>query len=287
MDEARPGRTPSLSPSQLQALEGVLRKPPVPWVCRALGRHDPVAVSAAAMGHLPWGSGSVSGCFASWDSGYGSPGRRWPMPIPLGRRHIKKLRALARDHRWISGPSMRSGSSSTASACRMWVAPEIKDPVLLHHPTREGIGYFGAVRIRTEFVYSREVKRFNAETFFAFLKKLRRLSSHAGRRVVRFWTTSDTIMPACIGIGGECGNTIIMEFMPPYSPELNPVERVWKLTRRKATHNQYFDSMRISVPVAVENVFDEWRTGNGTRKRLCALFNVSLCLIVPQPVIVF
>ena len=71
------------------------------------------------------------------------------------------------------------------SACRMWVAPEIKDPVLLHHPTREGIGYFGAVRIRDgKFVYSREVKRFNAETFFTFLKKLRRLSSHAGRRVV-------------------------------------------------------------------------------------------------------
>ena len=40
------------------------------------------------------------------------------------------------------------------SACRMWVAPEIKDPVLLHHPTRKGIGYFGAVRIRDgKFVY--------------------------------------------------------------------------------------------------------------------------------------
>ena len=71
------------------------------------------------------------------------------------------------------------------SACRMWVPPEVKDPVLLHHPTRKGIGYFGAVRIRDgKFVYSREDQRFNADTFFAFLKKLRRLSSRAGRRVV-------------------------------------------------------------------------------------------------------
>jgi len=46
----------------------------------------------------------------------------------------------------------------------MWVPPEVKDPVLLHHPTRKGIGYFGAVRIRDgKFVYSREVHRFNAD----------------------------------------------------------------------------------------------------------------------------
>ena len=158
------------------------------------------------------------------------------------------------------------------SACRMWVAPEIKDPVLLHHPTRKGIGYFGAVRIRDgKFVYSREVHRFNADTFFTFLKKLRRLSSRAGRRVVvildnvryhharlhRKWRDK-----------GQKRFTLL--FMPPYSPELNPIERVWKLTRRMATHNQYFPTLG-SLPVAVENVFDKWRIGNPTLKRLCAL----------------
>ena len=34
-----------------------------------------------------------------------------------------------------------------ASRCPMWVPPEARDPVLLHHPTRRGIGYFGAVRL--------------------------------------------------------------------------------------------------------------------------------------------
>ena len=27
------------------------------------------------------------------------------------------------------------------SRCRMWVPPETKDPVLLHHPTRHSVGY--------------------------------------------------------------------------------------------------------------------------------------------------
>jgi len=34
-----------------------------------------------------------------------------------------------------------------------------------------------------------------------------------------------------------------LEFLSPYSPELNPIERVWKLIRRLATHNQYFQTL--------------------------------------------
>src|SRR5580692_10565102 len=34
------------------------------------------------------------------------------------------------------------------SRCRMWIPPEIKDPVLLHAPTRKSVGYFGGVRLR-------------------------------------------------------------------------------------------------------------------------------------------
>ncbi len=71
------------------------------------------------------------------------------------------------------------------SRWRMWVAPEEKDPVLLHEPTRRSIGYFGAVRLRDgKFVYRREEDKFNAETFFMFLKKLRKVSCHSGRKVV-------------------------------------------------------------------------------------------------------
>jgi hypothetical protein len=34
------------------------------------------------------------------------------------------------------------------SRCQMWVPPETQDPILLHHPTRRSVGYFGAVRLR-------------------------------------------------------------------------------------------------------------------------------------------
>ena len=49
-----------------------------------------------------------------------------------------------------------------ASRCRMWSPPEIKDPVLLHAPTRKSVGYFGAVRLRDgRFVFRLETGEFN------------------------------------------------------------------------------------------------------------------------------
>ncbi len=31
--------------------------------------------------------------------------------------------------------------------------------------------------------------------------------------------------------------------LPSYSPQLNPIERLWKLLRRRATHNRLFDTL--------------------------------------------
>ena len=33
-------------------------------------------------------------------------------------------------------------------------------------------------------------------------------------------------------------------YLPPYSPQLNPVERLWKILRRRATHNRLFETMK-------------------------------------------
>ena len=53
------------------------------------------------------------------------------------------------------------------------------------HPTRKSVGYFGALRSKDgKLVYRREQNMFNAETFWAFMKKLRQTSCHTGRRVM-------------------------------------------------------------------------------------------------------
>ena len=41
-------------------------------------------------------------------------------------------------------------------------------------------------------------------------------------------------------------------FLPPYSPQLAPIERVWKLARRMATHNRFFATLG-ELLTAVDN----------------------------------
>ena len=59
----------------------------------------------------------------------------------------------------------------------MWVPAELKDPILLHAPTRKSVGYFGAVRLRDGKLLTRqEGKVFDAQTFWQFLKQLRQVT---------------------------------------------------------------------------------------------------------------
>ena len=61
-----------------------------------------------------------------------------------------------------------------------------------------------------------------------------------------------------------------LDFLPPYSPELNPIERVWKLTRRKCIHNEYFAELDNLIET-VELQFEMWSESNATLRQLCAI----------------
>ena len=154
----------------------------------------------------------------------------------------------------------------------MWIPPEEKEPVLYHEPTRDKVGYFAAVRLRDgKFVYRRETGMFNAESFWDFLKQLRQASSRSGRKVV---IVLDNVRYHHGTLHKEwredCQKSFRLEFLPPYSPELNSIERVWKTTRRLCIHNQYFESLD-QVIAAVEEQFDLWTKPNETLRKLCAI----------------
>ena len=158
------------------------------------------------------------------------------------------------------------------SRCRRWVPPENRDPILLHHPTRKSVGYFGAVRLRDgRFVYQRETDRFNGQSFWDFLKLLQPRSRQGGRRVVVITDNARFHHAKMHQAWREAqAPNFRLDYLPPYSPDLNPIERVWKLTRRLCLHDQYFPTLD-RVIVAVEKEFRRWTHGSVTLRRLCAL----------------
>lgn len=154
----------------------------------------------------------------------------------------------------------------------MWVPPEEKDPVLLHHPTRKSVGYFGAVRLRDgKLVCQREEEKFNAMTFHRFLKRLRQASSRSGRRVVLI---ADNARYHHAKLHADWRNNqaphFVLDFLPPYSPDLNPIERLWKLARKLCLHNRYFPTLG-DVVQSVESRFAEWASGSEVVPKLCAI----------------
>lgn len=99
---------------------------------------------------------------------------------------------------------------------------------------------------------------FNAQTFLQFLKHVVR--QHKGRKVF------------LILDNGPCHNlddqgkewlrrhrdVIALYRLPPYSPEYNPIEGVWKIVRKMTTHNRFFASTQ-ERDAALQATFQKFR----------------------------
>ncbi|MDA1073640.1 MAG: IS630 family transposase [Proteobacteria bacterium] len=156
------------------------------------------------------------------------------------------------------------------SRCRMWVAPEIKDPILQHASTRKSVACFGAVNLGNGQFVRMMCPVFNAATFQRFLKRLLR-QHRPGRRMVLVldnarYHHANLLRPFL----RRNAHRMRLLFLPPYSPQLAPIERVWKLARRLATHNRYFATLPELLR-AVNSCFDRWRKPNNVLRRLCCI----------------
>jgi hypothetical protein len=145
----------------------------------------------------------------------------------------------------------------------MWVPPEEKDPVLLHASTRKSIALFGAVNLRSGTLVSMLTSPFNAQSFGAFLRQLARHRDPWRRNVVILDNAGYHALD-------QCPASLTLDYLPPYSPELNPIERVWKLLRRLRIHNQYFETLGRLL-AEVTDQLTTWAMPNGTLRRLCCI----------------
>lgn len=154
----------------------------------------------------------------------------------------------------------------------MWIAPEIKHPVCLHHPTRKSVGYFGAVNLRTgQLVVQREATVFDGQTFASFLIQLKTASRRRGRRIVVISDNAKYHHAKLHLPWREAqAKTFALDYLPPYSPDLNPIERVWKLARRLCLHNCYFARLD-QVCAVVDHQFLAWSQPNEILRKLCTL----------------
>lgn len=107
-------------------------------------------------------------------------------------------------------------------------------------PGRESVKTYGAVTVsdrpRFHFLFALV---FNAQTFLRFLKQLvRQYSSRKIHLVLdnaKYHHAEE--LEGWLELNAD---KIKLHFLPAYSPQFNAQEGVWRLTRRKSTHNRHF-----------------------------------------------
>lgn len=152
----------------------------------------------------------------------------------------------------------------------MWVPPEEKDPTVFLAPTRKSISLFGAVSINDGRLITRFEKVFDAMTFKKFIIQLLR-TKKSGRKIVIILDNAKYHHAKMLKpLLRKHKTALRFEFLPAYSPDLNPVERVWKLTRKICTHNVHFEKLN-QLKATVQRQHQKWRKPNTTLSRLCCI----------------
>jgi len=140
------------------------------------------------------------------------------------------------------------GIQSAPSRIRMW-ALKGQTPMILSPGGKEKQSVIGAVEPATGVVTSGFIPTLTAVVFLAFLKHVLRTYAHA-RKIYLVVDNARShhaklLKPFLKLVARKLG----LIFLPPYSPELNPAEDLWKLIREKCTHDTYYEHFEDKVAV--------------------------------------
>lgn len=117
---------------------------------------------------------------------------------------------------------------------------------------QERVHFLGAVELNETEIITQEYETVNAESVIDFLKRLEQK------------VDAKTIHVICDN-GKANRNKAVQEYLrnsqkiqihylPPYSPNLNPIERVWKLMKEEVTYNKVYKQFK-DFSAAIRNFF--------------------------------
>jgi transposase len=152
----------------------------------------------------------------------------------------------------------------------MWIPPESRDPIVMHAPTRKSVACFGAVNLSTGRLATWFCPVFKGQSFEAFVRRLLRHRRPGKRMVLVLDNAAYHHARVLKPLLPKHRRHLSLFFLPPYRPQLSTIERVWKLTRRLATHNRHFPTLP-AVLQAVTACFNRWQRRNDTLRRLCSV----------------
>lgn len=151
----------------------------------------------------------------------------------------------------------------------MW-AKRGKQPVVKSAPTQEKIALAGFVNPITGILKTYECGMFNFESITDMVKQFSESDSNVDKKKLIILDNAPWHKKAVrLMRENEDFSRIEFLFLPTYSPDLNPIERVWRITRKERTHNRYFDKVQ-ALRNTLTIFFTQFMNPNAKLKNLCS-----------------
>ena len=261
-----PGHPPGLSPAQKRSIPELLWHGPEAygfrgevWTC---GR---VAKVLAEEFDVSYSKGHVARILT---------GLGWTPQVPITRAVQRDEEAIERWRRAWPELQRRAGRECRAlafvdeagfyllPAVVRTYAPRGLTPTIYEWQTRDHLSVMGAVAPAGQVYTLARQESLNGLHAIEFLQHLLR---QAGERLLVVWDRSPIHRRAAVQafVAGVGGARLRVEFLPPYAPDLNPVEWLWRRLKRV--------ELRNLVCLDLEELHAEFHLGVGRVRRKPAL----------------
>lgn len=124
-----------------------------------------------------------------------------------------------------------------ATLSAIW-QPKGKTIQIKTYAGQDKVSFYGAVNLNSGKEHTLRCQRQNQRATIRFLRYLRR--RYPRKRVAIFWDGAPWHKGRLIRAYLETVSGLELILFPPYSPEFNPQEGVWKQARRNVSHNHAF-----------------------------------------------
>lgn len=121
-----------------------------------------------------------------------------------------------------------------ATTMNAW-SPRGQTPIVRVDPGRRKAGFYGSLDLQTGQEWVLRSEHFNAETTARHLQQV--LDAYPARPILLLWDRAKWHQGQPIRDLLEANPRLEIMWFPVASPDLNPQEQVWKLTRRAVSHN--------------------------------------------------
>ncbi len=161
--------------------------------------------------------------------------------------------------------------SNSASISYKW-SEKGKQPLIKQkQKRRERVTLFGAVNPISGEVIVQKAAKGNAKTFKRYLKKiLKTYKNRSGKIHLILDNVKYHHAKALKGFLKQHVDKLELIFLPAYSPDFNPIERVWWYMRKKISNNRYVDSLNDRMK-AFWKMFSHYQKPNKFIVDLCNL----------------